>query len=640
MKNQKPIASIFTPPVSNTTDFKQVSWPELFKYLTGSPQKLKTNSTTQKMTGSYFVRGKIKKKQHRNDKNLGRCNLVIFDLDKAPIPKPEKVNKKLSKLGVPFVVHSTATPGNLRIILPVDGGYKKSDTDMITNQIGNRIRETGLKTVSWAPESKVKSQPWFGPQSSNGHVHAAYGIVKGKFISVEGGEEKNISSPPEWERAEINTGKGDTCTGSNLESFIEDLKSGTIHTAVKSYIGWQVRVTNLTIGQILDDSTTLIEAHCPDSKKIKRWNTDGERDKLERWYEKHREEFEKEREELEIEPITASEFVNKFKLTKEDTKASESAVILYKGVAVEQQLTIFIAPPGSGKSAVMFFKVAPDLAKAGYKVIYIDVDSAASDRGIMQDFAEDSGFFHVCPDGKKDTSIIEMMSDLERLSMSREDTGDMPLKKTVFIIDTLKKLSDMMSKQATKNTMTIFKALTGQGATVCVMAHSNKRPEKDGSLIYEGTNDILSEPDGLTYLYSKKEKKTKDITTTFYPMKTRTDPGKQTFHIKGGIRSVVSVRGMVKKIDFVDVKELNKTFNEATKRNQSVEEIMRLIVSFLKNKKDFISREDIQKALSGRIGLKKVNSFLKIYSDKENDIRFFDEIKRENGKLFYRKKRD
>ena len=103
------------------------------------------------------------------------------------------------------------------------------------------------------------------------------------------------------------------------------------------------------------------------------------------------------------------------------------------------------------------------------------------------------------PDLQPGLSVQDVLEKLKEMNESGED-----LSQVVFIFDTLKKLTDLMSKPQAKKLLKLFRSLTGKGMTVIPLGHTNKYGQKDGKPIYEGTGDIRSDPDELIYLIPKK----------------------------------------------------------------------------------------------------------------------------------------
>jgi len=261
--------------VGNVSSYTLLSWKELYKKLQepSSILPLPVGSKqweNKKKRSDYIVRGYLS--GPRNDQNLKYGCLVIIDGDAGrygvDLSTIEEVHRAMT--GYIHIVTSTPTPGRWRLFVPVKK-YHPAMTDDITVQLYNFLIERGI-SVAFAGESKTNSQPWFVRAVTEGEKYKIFGNVKGrqwKYTKLFNKKEQFIAKQPR--------------AGSRLRIFVEELKKGTIHQAAKSYIGWQIRTTNLTLGQILEDVTVLIKEHCTDKHKIQRWN-DYEREELENWF--------------------------------------------------------------------------------------------------------------------------------------------------------------------------------------------------------------------------------------------------------------------------------------------------------------------------------------------------------------------
>jgi len=186
---------------------------------------------------------------------------------------------------------------------------------------------------------------------------------------------------------------------------------------------------------------------------------------------------------------------------------------LYDNLIIKQHVVTLIAISGGGKTTLMFGHVAPELAKKGLKVWYLDADSPASDHKRMRATADKYGFDFLNPDANSGTSIEQLLANLKQLADSGADlTG------RVIFIDTLKKFNSMMSKDGTKSTYVMCRKLANLGGTVILLGHANKYPDTDGNLVFEGTGDIRSDSDELIYLESKPNPEGGlDVTTVIDP---------------------------------------------------------------------------------------------------------------------------
>lgn len=274
------LISIYDRPVTNTSQKKQLTWNQFVKRVLKPPIKLPDNKAeTKARLGDYFVRGLISG-DGRKDKLLKECCLLILDIDTPidgyPLPTPEEIANILNQTEIAYAVHSSATPGRCRIIFPTEV-YKKENTDMLTWQAYQFCRSLGLK-FQWAGENKVKSQPWFFPQTTNKKMHQAFANANG-YLFNEAYVPEGI--PP------LNAPKAEPISKStngikNQSWFIKEVKSGTLHEAALSYTGYLNETTTWSIEEILSHISLIVDTFA--NKKLKdRWHK-WEMKGLEKWY--------------------------------------------------------------------------------------------------------------------------------------------------------------------------------------------------------------------------------------------------------------------------------------------------------------------------------------------------------------------
>lgn len=259
--------------------------------------------------------------------------------------------------------------------------------------------------------------------------------------------------------------------------------------------------------------------------------------------------------------IDLDTFWDDLKLMKEDVDKMEATSFLFADFVVKAAISAYISPPNGGKTTI-FRAVCETLAKRGQTVIYINVDGNPDDLKRHFKHAETFNYTVVAPDIKHGKSVIDAMNKLRWLADSDEDlTG------YVFIIDTLKKFVDLMSKNDTKKALQIFRKINVKGATICLLGHANKYPDKDGNLIYEGTADLRADIDNLIYLYPEKDKEKNIQIVTSKPDKTRANFKEFSFKIDFNEDREVSILDEVFEFVNDNDKELIKLINEAIENN-------------------------------------------------------------------------
>jgi hypothetical protein len=187
---------------------------------------------------------------------------------------------------------------------------------------------------------------------------------------------------------------------------------------------------------------------------------------------------------------TFMEMLDEHRLTKDEIDQFAEPTWLVDNLVIKGHLSAFPAPANGGKT-LLFMELARELAEENL-VVYINMDISGVGSKKHWQQAEESGIHWVTPD-LKGSNINKLMSSLYASPL--ED-----LKNTVIIIDTLKKLTDMIDKRKSKSLYKSLRRLTSKGATVICLCHTNKYKDADDNLIYEGTGDLRSDVDNMIYL--------------------------------------------------------------------------------------------------------------------------------------------
>jgi len=618
--HEEAICSIFEAPVNNTTRYVNVSWRGLFDKLTGAPTILSDNNHTEKAkNGAYFVRGLIN--GERNDDNLGECSAVILDVD-TPIndePMPTPLESHTALKDVTHAVHSSATPGRSRIIILMEP-YDKAQTDQMTYAAYQLCTDKGLK-FAFAGESKTKSQPWFLPQTTNPEQHQAFGTFSGTLFNSS--MVKNLNQLPD---KKLHKPKKITGEHNPLRDFIDDLENGTIHETVKKYAGWLRRTSNLSIKQIFDNIGVLIDEHCSNTAKIDRWH-ESEREGLEGWF---------------VNNVNGGEFtkfssqdspediLQKFEVTNEYVDGLGEEKWLFPNLVIAGHILVIIAMPGGGKTSIFFYFVAATIVGNGAKVFYVDADSPTSEHKTMKKFADKNGFIFINPTVNVGTGVQDFVQTLHDMV-----ENGVNLSGYVFVFDTLKKFTDLMSKQAVKKFFSLCRTMNNRGATCIFLAHANKYRDKEDMLIPEGVGDVKNDTDDLIFLEREKKPNGIDITTVIdiaKGAKTRGIFNPISFHIDKN-REVTMYEGA-----------LNLPDRAATKAKKATDdEILNIAESILIDVGDPICKSELVKkthaVLRDIAGEQRIKDVLTINSclkrDGEKSIQPFEYFKGDrNAQMF------
>jgi hypothetical protein len=201
--------------------------------------------------------------------------------------------------------------------------------------------------------------------------------------------------------------------------------------------------------------------------------------------------------------MTLVEALCEYEVEDDDVKNIGHAEHLYKTIIPKGQLVAVVAPPNAGKTSVFEFLAA----RFPGQVLYINVDISAVHIPAAFARAKVGGYRLICPDLKQGGSAKKIIDILETASEGGEDLGDV-----VIIIDTLKKIMDMMSKRSVPKVMDLLRRLTAKGASVILLGHTNKYPDQEGWPAYEGVGDLRSDVDAMAVMIPFR--KSKDIVLT------------------------------------------------------------------------------------------------------------------------------
>ena len=242
-------------------------------------------------------------------------------------------------------------------------------------------------------------------------------------------------------------------------------------------------------------------------------------------------------EEIKSDPI--SEWGKEFMLTNEEAESIQHPKWIYKNLIIEGHVIALPAPPNGGKTTIIFH-IACELARKGREVHYINADISGGDSKAMNEQAMESGVILALPDLKG----LDMDAYVDGLKAHIANGASFGGK--VFIFDTLKKMTDVISKRQSKELFTMLRQMSAKGATILLLAHTNKYNDQDGNPIYEGTADLRSDVDELIYLVPVKNEDG-SITVSTKPDKVRGDFQPITFRIDSD-RNVT-------RTDYVDTSE-------------------------------------------------------------------------------------
>lgn len=159
-------------------------------------------------------------------------------------------------------------------------------------------------------------------------------------------------------------------------------------------------------------------------------------------------------------------------------------------LALAGQITVLYAGPNTGKTLLTLKLVSEALAvgEALDYVFHINLDDTYEGAITKAELGNRFGFSVLTPE--QFSLPAEYFEELvERVLADNE------ARKALFILDTVKKFTDVMDKKASSQFMSTCRKFTASGGTIIALAHTNKNKGQDTHGVPGGTSDILDDCD-------------------------------------------------------------------------------------------------------------------------------------------------
>ena len=188
------------------------------------------------------------------------------------------------------------------------------------------------------------------------------------------------------------------------------------------------------------------------------------------------------------------EQLNKYSLTGQSARLRRQMLVdkfVLNKIAILGQWTTIYGAPNSGKTLLTKWLLREALLSDeidGESLYYINADD--NYRGLVDkiELAEVWGMHVIAPhhNGFDIAQIAALMSEMGHGGTARG---------AVFILDTLKKFTDLMDKRAASEFGQVARGFVSAGGTLIALAHTNKHPDAEGKRVYPGTSDIVDDSD-------------------------------------------------------------------------------------------------------------------------------------------------
>lgn len=186
--------------------------------------------------------------------------------------------------------------------------------------------------------------------------------------------------------------------------------------------------------------------------------------------------------------------------------ASEQIPIL-GNIALSGQSTVIYAAPNTGKT-LLVIRLLTEAIEQGRidprDLYYFNMDDNYS--GLLEklELAKKYGF-QMIAEGHQNFSSKNLLDTLESLTANNMAKG------TIIVLDTLKKVADLMDKRNSSDFGNTIRGFVSKGGTCISLAHTNKHLGEDGKPIYAGTTDITEDSDCAIIMYETVHDEDKKI---------------------------------------------------------------------------------------------------------------------------------
>lgn len=247
--------------------------------------------------------------------------------------------------------------------------------------------------------------------------------------------------------------------------------------------------------------------------------------------------------------------LDKFSLNGQRSQLLQDAVkqtFALEPVALMGQATVFYGSPGTGKTLLTLYLTSKSRSRgniAPWSTYYCNLDD--THRGVIDKSGfTDDHYIHMLADGLNSFSIDRLLQVLTELIDKNQATG------VIIIIDTLKKVVDLMSKRQSRRFGKLVRRFIMRGGTCIALAHTNKHKGADGKPIYAGTSDILEDFDCAYLMYEVGvDPDTETKTIQFECIKSRGSVARQASY-RYSLAENLSYRDILDSVEPVDQDEV------------------------------------------------------------------------------------
>lgn len=327
---------------------------------------------------------------------------------------------------------------------------------------------------------------------------------------------------------------------------------------------------------------------------------------------------------------TGSLLLTRFSITGASEKLANQLtkqIFVLDCLALKGQSTVIFAAPNTGKTALAFNLVAsqlqktPELAGEFYIVNADDNATGVVDKTII---AEEPGINILVPGhlGFETKRLIPMMDTICQ-------KGDAP--RVIIIVDTLKKVVDVMRKSNLREFGDSVRRFVSMGGTFIALAHTNKRKAANGESIPEGAGDILNDCD-CAYVIEEVERDENSKTVKFRNIKSRGGAA-QELYFRYSVEDNLNYSELLASIERIPEHDIDQFRKAPEDKTESL--IIRAIIDSIDTGHDTKMRiRDFAASISGA-SKRQVLAVLEKYTGSEPNSHKWNFTRGERGKLTY-----
>lgn len=292
--------------------------------------------------------------------------------------------------------------------------------------------------------------------------------------------------------------------------------------------------------------------------------------------------------------------LSQWKVTDEQVELMEATRIIWRDAIALGHLGVWCSAANGGKSALARF-AAGELAHREYHVLYLNEDAGAGDLPAMHEHAKQHRYTLL------NSTLTGSSPDAQLDVLNRLVHDGADLNGYVLIFDTLKKYVDLMSKGGSRAFFRLMRALTQRGATIILLAHTNKHIGLDGKPMFEGVGDVRNDVDELFYLDATDKDERGIRTLTLRPDKTRCAVKAVTFMLD---TTDMTMRALDR---VIDVQEMERTRRQQEQDREVIDAIDEALLGGGMNRTELI---ELASTTSGH-GAKSVRKVLDRYCSED-----------------------